>query len=111
MHSAWNTSEIGKVIRNFVKSGESADNAFVVPYPHWVDTRLVGINAGLPKRDFALWPDKFSLVQREFGKLLFILKPEDASSLELLTNLFPNNTQEVYISNRAGGNFIIMLVD
>jgi len=111
MHSAWNTSEIGKVIRNFVKSGESADNAFVVPYPHWVDTRLVGINAVLPKRDFALWPDKFSLVQREFGKLLFILKPEDASSLELLTNLFPNNTQEVYISNRAGGNFIIMLVD
>jgi len=110
-NKAWNTSEIGKVIGGFIESGEAADNAFVVPYPHWVDTRLVGINAGLPTRDFALWPDQFSIIQNKLGKKLFILKPEDNASLELLMDTFPNNKQEVYISKRAGGNFIIMLVD
>jgi hypothetical protein len=111
LSKAWNTSEIGKVISGFIESGGSAENAFVVPYPHWVDTRLVGINAGLPTRDFALWPDQFSIIQNKLGEKLFILKPEDSASLVLLMDRFPNNKQEVYISKRAGGNFIIMLVD
>ena len=52
--SAWNTTEIGRVIAGFVAEGNSYENAFVIPYPHWVDTRLVGINAGFPWKDYAI---------------------------------------------------------
>ena len=56
MAGAWNTSEIGAVIQNFIAEGNPYENAHVVPYPYWVDTRLVGINAGVPWKDYALWP-------------------------------------------------------
>ena len=49
MAGAWNTSEIGKVIRGFAESVGTSETAYVVPFPYWVDTRLVGINAGFPK--------------------------------------------------------------
>jgi len=39
---AWNTSEIGAVIEEFADTIGDEDHAWVVPYPHWVDTRLVG---------------------------------------------------------------------
>jgi 4-amino-4-deoxy-L-arabinose transferase-like glycosyltransferase len=55
MAGAWNTSEVGTVIRDFAGSQGSYDTAYVVPYPYWMDTRLVGINAGDPLKDFALW--------------------------------------------------------
>ncbi|MCJ7651141.1 MAG: glycosyltransferase family 39 protein, partial [Candidatus Lokiarchaeota archaeon] len=44
--NAWNSSEIGGVIEKFVQTGNSPEKAFVIPFPHWVDTRLVGFNAG-----------------------------------------------------------------
>jgi len=56
--SAWNTSDMGQVIQQFGDLFGTTETAWVVAYPHWVDTRLVGINAGEPKRDFAIWPDQ-----------------------------------------------------
>ena len=52
--SSWNTSEMGKVIHDFGDMYGGTNNAYVVPYPYWVDTRLVGMNAGNPTRDFAI---------------------------------------------------------
>jgi len=31
------------------------DTVWVVPFPYWVDTRLPGVWAGIPNRDFAMW--------------------------------------------------------
>jgi hypothetical protein len=36
--SAWNTSEIGQVIRDFSGSLGNSESAFVLAYPYWVDT-------------------------------------------------------------------------
>ncbi len=41
--SSWNTSEMGKVIREFSETIGSPETAWVVGFPYWVDTRLVGI--------------------------------------------------------------------
>ena len=81
LNSAWNTSEIGLVIRSFADSVGGKDQAFVVPYPHWVDTRLVGINAGYPEKDYALWPDSFESTTMISPPKLFILKPEDQEAV------------------------------
>jgi 4-amino-4-deoxy-L-arabinose transferase-like glycosyltransferase len=72
--SSWNTTEIGGVIRDFTDSLGSEDSAFVVAYAHWVDTRLVGINAGYPTRDFAIRPENFPATLGLPGPKLFIIK-------------------------------------
>ncbi len=107
MSGAWNTSEIGAVIADFIAQGNLYKNAHVVPYSYWVDTRLVGINAGVPWQDYALWPEDFETTLDITGNQLFILKPEDTDSLELLQMLYPDGHEEIFYSKTSGKNFII----
>ena len=100
--SSWNTSEIGGAIRDFSDTIGSQENAFVVAYPHWVDTRLVGINAGVPTRDFAIWPDDFSKTLNSTGPKVFIVKIDDMDSLVKLQNLYPSGVVQRY--SAADGN-------
>jgi hypothetical protein len=108
--NAWNTSEIGQVIAQFASQGNSYDHAYVVPYPYWVDTRLVGINAGVPEKDYALWPEDFEQVLNDPGNKLLILYPEDTQSLQLLQHLFPEGKDEIFHSKTAGKDFIIYTI-
>jgi len=105
--NAWNTSEIGQVIADFANEGNSYDDAYVVPFPHWVDTRLVGINAGVPWKDYALWSEDFNTALSEPGNKMLILKPEDTGSLETLQLMFPDGNEEIFHSKTAGKDFII----
>jgi hypothetical protein len=110
MAGAWNTSQIGKVIRGFADSVGSPEHAYVVPYPYWVDTRLVGINAGYPLKDYALWPESFEETLPEQGAKLFIIKMEDELSLESLRLLYPNGSYYLQTSEYEGKEFWVFLV-
>lgn len=110
MQKAWNTSEMGQVIKDFVKNGGNPDAAFVVPYPYWVDTRLVGINAGYPTKDYALTADQFQSTKSLLGSKIFIINPEDKISLQNLQNIYPNYSIEIFHSKQPGKNFIILRV-
>jgi len=110
MAGAWNTSQIGHVIRAFADSIGNPDTAHVVPYPYWVDTRLVGINAGYPLKDYALWPEDFEKTLEQPGPKLFILKPEDQAALEKLRALYPAGSLYYYDSHREGKDFLIFFV-
>ena len=88
MASALNTSEIGSVIKAFDEMGGDTDNAYVVPFPYWVDTRLVGINAGLPSRDFALAPENFESTHGDNRMKLFIFYPEDQTNLAKIMEMY-----------------------
>jgi len=85
-------------------------DAFVVPYPYWVDTRLVGINLGLPRKDYAIWPEDFAKIKQTAGAYLFIIKPEDSTDLSLLQAMFPNSSLVTYQSKIPGKNFIEFFV-
>jgi len=111
LEKAWNTSEIGSVIMDFVKGGGNPDNAFVIPYPYWVDTRLVGINAGFPTKDYALARDKIITTQLIKTPKLFIIKPEDIDSLNLICKIYSHIEEKEYSSKQPGKNFIIVYVD
>jgi hypothetical protein len=104
---AWNTSQIGSIIRNFAGSTGNADRAYVVPSPHWVDTRLVGINAGYPTKDYALWPEQFNQLNVDDGEKLVILKPDNEDALSLLETMFPNGILYNYDSGFEGKDFYI----
>jgi len=102
---AWNTSQIGHVIRSFADSSGTLESAFVVPYPHWVDTRLVGINAGDPLRDYALWPESFADTKRMEGPKLFILKEDDQENLQQLLTIYPESNLLLYHNPWEGKDF------
>jgi hypothetical protein len=111
MGGAWNTSQIGHTIREFSETFGSPDTAFVVPYPHWVDTRLVGINAGYPLKDYALWRDSIPNTLNEPRAKLFIVKPDDVETRAVLDELYPQGVWQLKQENRyEGKNFLIFIV-
>ncbi len=109
--NAWNTSDLGQVIHSFATTVGTPDTAYVVPYPYWVDTRLVGINAGYPRKDYALWAQDFPSTLEQPDPKLFLLKPEDQESLAQLEQLYPNGTEKTFhVSEYDGKDFIEFFV-
>ncbi len=110
--SSWNSSEMGDVIKYFGLTYGSTDNAWIVPVPYWVDTRLPGVWAGIPDRDFAVWPDNFNSTLEVQGPKLFIVSVTDPTSLPQLEALYPQGTASLYVSktNQEGKNFYIFFV-
>jgi 4-amino-4-deoxy-L-arabinose transferase-like glycosyltransferase len=106
----WNSSEMGKVIADYAGTFGSLDTAWVVAYPYWVDTRLVGIEAGNPARDYAIWPDQLAETQDEPFPKLFILKPEDSGGLSALQDMYPQGITSLHESRVATKEFLVYLV-
>jgi hypothetical protein len=109
--SLWNSTEMGMVMQNFVQKGGDPGNLYHVPYPHWVDTRNIGINAGYVRWANSLSDDDwFEFNTLNDGPKLFLLFPDDARNLRRLQFLFPQGQIEIYDSSREGKDFIIYRV-
>jgi hypothetical protein len=109
--NTWNVSEIGKVIRGFANTIGSYETAHVIPFPHWVDTRLVGITAGDPAKDYGVWPQDLVNIPPEPDRpQLFIFKPEDSEGLERLRQLYPNGILRHGESTVEGRDFMLYYV-
>ncbi|MCD4753491.1 MAG: glycosyltransferase family 39 protein [Anaerolineaceae bacterium] len=109
MANAWNTSDLGSVIKGFTDSVGNPDAAYVVPYAHWVDTRLVGINAGYPRTDYALWRDGIPATLEQKGPKLFLFKPEDEETMQALFEFYPTGQLKFYDDQYDGRDFYIFL--
>ncbi len=108
--SAWNTSEMGRVIHGFIESGGRPENAWTVAYPYWVDTRLVGINAGLPTRDTQIWPKDIPGTRAMPGNKLFLVKPEDVEGETALEQTYPEGVWQHYVSAVEDKDFLLYWV-
>jgi hypothetical protein len=107
---AWNTSDIGRVIDNYANSVGDYESAYVIPYPHWVDTRLVGVNAGQPRKDYALPRDMIEQVTEIPGQKLFIFRYDDKETFDVLTNFYPIGILSYFESDLPGKDFYMLLV-
>lgn len=107
--ASWNTSEMGSVIHDFGDIYGGTSNAYVVPYPYWVDTRLVGMNAGDPSRDYAIPPDQIASTLNFPQPKMFLVNPADQTDLNLLRQLFPQGIVSNYAS-KVGKDFYIYMV-
>ena len=107
--SSWNTSEMGEVVHDFGAMYGSTETTYVVPYPYWVDTRLVGMIAGDTTRDYAIPPDQIPTTLSDSRPKMFLVYPEDQPSLDLLRQLFPQGNLSTYASH-IGKNFYIYMV-
>jgi len=108
--SAWNTTEVGQVIKSFTDSIGTPESAWVVGSPHWVDTRLVGINAGFPIRDFAIWPENFHDTLTVNPPKMFIIRPDEEGSLFALQDMYPKGWLTRYQSSVPTKDFYIFMV-
>jgi Dolichyl-phosphate-mannose-protein mannosyltransferase len=108
--SAWNTSDMGRVIQGFAESIGSFETAHVVAFPYWVDTRMPAIWAGRPTVDYAIWPDQLDPLVEETRAQLFLLKPEDQEGIARLKELFPAGTFSLFDSPEEGHDFLIYSV-
>jgi 4-amino-4-deoxy-L-arabinose transferase-like glycosyltransferase len=108
--SAWNTSEMGAVIKQFGDEHGQTDTVWIVPFPHWVDTRLPGVWAGVPNRDFALFPERLAESLATPAPKMFIFWNADAETEKILKQLYPNGELSRYTSAFAGKDFYIFVV-
>ncbi len=116
--AAWNSSDMGRIIRGFIAEGNPPDNAWVVPFPYWVDTRITGIQSGLPTKDQAINRDQLAETVSIQGAKLFIFKKGDApdnsdsdvETLNVLRQLYPNGLLGVFDAPLEGKDFWIYTV-
>jgi hypothetical protein len=114
---SWNTSDMGGVIREFEQTYGRTDTVWIVPYPHWVDTRLPAVWAGIPNRDMAMWRDDLATTLELTGPKLFMARanleaPEfnDTETLDILQSLYPNGQLRMFDSDVPGHDFWIYVV-
>jgi hypothetical protein len=114
---SWNSSEMGAIIKEFGLIYGETDTVWVVPFPYWVDTRLPGVWAGIPNRDFAMWPQDLSDTVKLTGPKLFIVKANiqdpssnDQKSLDSLNHLYPQGALSLHTSPVPGHDFWIFFV-
>ncbi len=110
--SAWNSSEMGAVIEQFEQVYGTTDSVWIVAYPYWVDTRLPGTFAGIPNRDFAIWPKDFATTLSVKGPKLFMIKVDDTNDANALEQLYPQSALSTFHSGThiEGKNFLILFV-
>jgi hypothetical protein len=115
--NAWNTSEMGAIIKQFGLTYGETDTVWIVPFPYWVDTRLPGVWAGIPNRDFAEWPAQLADTYQSTGPKLFIVKANlqdpsqnDQTSLDMLHQLYPQGWLSLHESPIPNHDFWIYLI-
>ncbi len=115
--NAWNSSEMGAIVKQFGLAYGETDTAWVVPFPYWVDTRLVGVWAGIPNRDFAIWPDQLAETLQSSGPKLFIVKASltdpkanDQQTVDLLRRLYPQGALSLHRSAVPERDFWVYFV-
>jgi hypothetical protein len=82
-----------------------------VPFPHWVDTRLPGVWAGVPNRDFAMWQDSLADSLLYPAPKMFIFWNQDLETERILRELYPNGILNRYTSAFPGKDFYIFFVE
>ncbi|HJS20383.1 MAG TPA: glycosyltransferase family 39 protein [Anaerolineales bacterium] len=114
---SWNTSDMGKVVKEFEQTFGRSDTVWIVPFPHWVDTRLPAVWAGIPNRDLAIWRENLPTTLELSGPKLFMVKANeddpngnDQETLDVLESLYPNGQLRMFDSDVPGHDFWIFTV-
>ncbi|MBI5962636.1 MAG: hypothetical protein HY863_04105, partial [Chloroflexi bacterium] len=108
---AWNTSDMGRFISDFEDKYGQTDSVWIVPFPYWVDTRLPGVWAGVPNRDFALWPEQFADTLDVPAPKMIIFRYDDVETEKALKVLYPDGVLSRYTSPLEGKDFMIFIVE
>ncbi len=88
--TVWNTTEMAQVARGFADSIGDMTHVYHVAYPYWADTRLIGINAGLPGWENAITDiQQLDAHRNDPAPKLYLLHVDDRAAQARLRLLFP----------------------
>ncbi len=114
--AALNPSEVAGAVREIIGPEAPLDGVWLVGWPYWHDYRAIGIEAGEITFSNAIL-DSAALAARleedpGFGTrpLVFIVHPEDSTSLGLLDEAFPSGEARYFRSETAGRDFLLYVV-
>jgi hypothetical protein len=109
----WRTSEMGAVIREFGQP----ESVWIIPYEQWVDTRLPGLWAGIPNRDFAMPREELADTLQLPAPKLFIFKAsplaadfDDTATRDVLQKLYPQGKLSLHESEPWWQSFWVYFV-
>lgn len=105
--SAQNSSEMGTVVKDFIYATNSPETVWVLAYPHWVDSRLVAINAGYPGRDYRIDPPQIADTVKDPRPKLFLVHPKDETGITALEDAYPQGWFETYPALLPEKNFLV----
>jgi len=109
--SAWNSTEMGQVVRGFAGSVGDMAHAYHVAYPFWVDTRNIAINAGdITWRNAILDIEQARAHTNDPAPKLYLLHVDDQKSLAFLQSLFPEGRVTRYQSATPTKGFLVFFV-
>ena len=108
---AWNASELARVIRGFVTTCGSLDQAYIAPWPLVVDGRAVAFELG----DWEWYNllDDLSMLPAQAaqpGNKLYLVHLTDQGSLKQLRETYPQAQVRPYRSKTPGHDFWIVFV-
>ena len=110
LNATWNSSQMGKIARDYIHSIGHPDTVWVLAVPHWVDTRLVALNAGYIGRDYQIWAQDLESTLGEDRAKLFFVKGDDTEGMNQLMALYPNGFSQLHASQVAGREFYTYFV-
>lgn len=108
--SSWNTTELGEVAELFIDTMGTPETTYVVGYPHWVDSRLVAINAGYTGYDFAILTENIPTTTENPGAKLFFVNVNDGENMQLLLETYPSGILAQVDSTVANKDFMTFFV-
>jgi hypothetical protein len=99
------------LMKDFINKGGSPDQAWIVPFPYWSDTRLPLFWAGpIYRGESAINVDQIPGTTSLPGAKLFILNIEDTVTLEILQDLYPDGVATIYLAEVPSKNFYVFRV-
>jgi 4-amino-4-deoxy-L-arabinose transferase-like glycosyltransferase len=112
--SSMNTAEVSAKMNDFLSLVGDTDQMFMKGWPHWLDTRSLGIQLG--DVDWYLTHgsmDMAPLIERapkDGSPILFVVHPDDMESSQSLKRLYPNSFSITYRSATPGHDYIFVVV-
>lgn len=108
--SAWNASEMASVLNDNMAGREGNLQPYLVGYPYWVDARAVAISMGKPELNLSILPEALGQTINLNANKIFLLHPEDESSLNQLQSLYPQGFGNLFASREADKDFYVFIV-
>lgn len=115
-------SEAGRILAGFANSDGAFGNAYMIGYPHWWDSRAMGIAAGANDWNNGIFIDTLPVVLRDAYQnkrvyaldperdLLFFLSDRDDENIARLRGWFPEGRATIYDSYQDGDDFVLYRV-
>jgi hypothetical protein len=109
---SWNSTDVAATVRAFADSVGDLEHAWILLYPHWVDTRNVAINLGeIAWQDHTL-PNAEAVMAHvgDGASKLYVLNPNDRDNLTRLQEIFSNGQMRTFRACTPNHDFVTWYV-